>query len=100
MSCITKIFAVYIYSQNKIIYNLIASIIAFFITLALDFILIPVYGSIGASIATAISYTALTIAVSYFLFVKLKVDFKNMFILTKADIATIKTRIPIAIFKK
>lgn len=100
MSGITKIFAVYIYSQNQMKYNLISTIIAFFVTLVLDLILIPLYGSIGASIATAISYTALTIAVSYFLFIKFKIDSKNLFFLTRSDLLSIKSKMPFNLFKK
>ena len=100
MSSITKIFAVYIYSQNKMKYNLIATIIAFFVTLVLDLILIPLYGSAGASIATAVSYTVLTISVSYFLFIKFKIDFKNLFFLTRSDLLSIKSKMPITFFKK
>ncbi len=93
MSCITKIFAVYIYANNKITYNLIAALVAFIIALVTDFILIPKYGIIGASIATTISYTTLTIMVSYFLFIKLKLDFKNLFLITKSDFNFIIGRI-------
>lgn len=100
MSCMNKIFAVYIYSKNKIIYNLTASVISFFATLILDFTLIPIYGAIGASIATSISYTFLTIAVSYFLFVKLKVDFRDMFLLTKSDIASLRAKASFSIINK
>lgn len=100
MSSITKIFAVYIFSQNKMKYNLYASVIAFFVTLILDLVLIPLYGSVGASIATAISYTALTISVSYFLFIKLKINHKNLFFLTRSDILSMKSKMPITLFKK
>ncbi|MBN8696779.1 MAG: polysaccharide biosynthesis C-terminal domain-containing protein [Bacteroidetes bacterium] len=93
MSCITKIFAVYIYANNKIVYNLIAASVAFVTTLAADLILIPRYGMMGASIATTISYTTLTAMVSYFLFFKMKVDHKNLFFLKTSDYSAIFNRL-------
>jgi O-antigen/teichoic acid export membrane protein len=99
MSCITKIFAVFIYARNKIIYNLIAACAAFVVTLVSDFILIPRYGMIGASIATTISYTTLTVMVSYFLFFKLKVSHKNLFLITASDFGSIIKKIK-TVYKK
>ncbi len=99
MSCITKIFAVYIYAQNKIIYNLIAASVAFVVTAICDFSLIPKYGMIGASIATAISYTTLTVMVSYFLFFKLKVTPNNLLLVTKSDYQNILQKVKSIFFQ-
>lgn len=93
MASVSKVFAVYIFSKNKIIYNLIASTIGMVVALILDFSLIPVYGKIGASIATSISYLTITIVVVVFLKSKFDLDLRNMLIINKNDILIIKHKI-------
>lgn len=92
-SSITKIFATYIYAQNKIQYNLIATIAGLIITISFDFILIPRYGIIGASITTCITYCIIFLTGSFFLFLKMKLPLKNYFIITGTDIKLILSKI-------
>ncbi len=91
-SCLTKIFGVYIYSTGKIQYNLIATFIGFVFTVALDLLLIPRIGITGASIASSVSYCAICITVSFFLFVALKVQPGNYYLLMPADLKRLRTK--------
>lgn len=88
-SCITKVFAAYIYSQNKIQYNLIATIAGLLITVIFDFMLIPRYGIIGASITSGITYFTILLTVTLFLFIKMDMPFKNYYLLSYKDIKQI-----------
>lgn len=93
MASVSKVLAVYFIAKNKIIYNLIASTSGMVVAIILDFILIPVYGKIGASIATSISYLMITIVVVIYLKSKFDFDLKNILIVTKDDILIVKNKI-------
>lgn len=85
-SCITQVFAVVAISQNKIQYNLIATICGLIVTIIVDLILIPKWGIIGASITSTITYFTIFIAVFFFCTSKLRMPLLNYFILTKEDL--------------
>lgn len=91
-SCIGKIFSVYIYAQNKVIYNLYATIAGAVVTIALDFILIPAYGIIGASIATTVAYTTIFLTMAYFLFSRINIQRTNYYVLTQRDLRSISQK--------
>lgn len=93
MASVSKVLAVYFIAKNKIIYNLIASIIGMLVAIILDIILIPLYGKIGASIATSTSYFSITIVVIIFLKSKFELNLKNILIVTKDDVLVIKHKI-------
>ena len=93
MASVSKVLAVYFISKNKIIYNLIASTTGMVVAVILDFSLIPIYGKIGASIATSISYLAITIVVVIYLKSKFDFDLRNILIVTKDDILIVKSKI-------
>lgn len=94
-SCLTKIFAACIFSRNKPQYNMIATAVGLIFTIALDLILIPRYGIVGASIATSVAYISIFVCVNYFLFFRIKLAFKNYFFLTKQDICEVSDRMKI-----
>lgn len=100
MSCVTKIFATFIYTQNKIHYNLFTTIVGFTATIVLDFLLIPYYGKTGASVATSISYSLSTLTVCFFLFKKLNVTKGNFLFVTRSDVLEIKGKISNFYFNK
>lgn len=93
MASVSKVLAVYFIAKNKIIYNLIASTTGMVVAIILDFILIPLYGKIGASIATSISYFSITVVVVIFLKSKFDLNLKNILIVTKDDVLVIKHKI-------
>jgi O-antigen/teichoic acid export membrane protein len=53
---LTKMFSTYLASENKVIYNLYATIIGFVITIGFNIVLVPKYGIIGASISSLLTY--------------------------------------------
>ncbi len=89
MSCITKVFATYIYVKNKLHYNLIVTIVSFVFTITLDLLLIPKHGMIGASIATTISYTMATIMIVWFVTVRFKLNIRDTFFLKGNDVRAV-----------
>jgi O-antigen/teichoic acid export membrane protein len=56
LGCQTKLFDSFLLSHNKAKINLVGSVIGFILTVVLNFILIRVYGIIGAAIAQTISF--------------------------------------------
>jgi O-antigen/teichoic acid export membrane protein len=96
MASVSKVLAVYFVANNKIIYNLIASITGMVVAITLDFILIPLYGKIGASIATSISYLTITFVVIIFLKSKFDLNLRNILIVTKDDLSVIRKKITIS----
>lgn len=93
MSCVSKIFAVYIYSHNKIHYNLYATIIGFILTIVLDFVLIPKMGIIGASIASTTAYFATAAVTAYFLHYSFRINLKQCFLVSLSDIRIVLTKL-------
>jgi O-antigen/teichoic acid export membrane protein len=56
LSAIVTYYSVYPYVSGKSIHFLVSDLIAFVINIALNFILIPLYGIMGAAVATLFSY--------------------------------------------
>ena len=83
---LNKIFSVYVYAENKIFYNLLATVVGLVFTLSLDLLLIPIYGIKGAALASCCSYTAVTFVTFCSLLFVLKIKFGNYFILNGSDI--------------
>jgi O-antigen/teichoic acid export membrane protein len=83
---LNKVFSVYVYSENKIFYNLLATIIGLAFTLTLDLLLIPGYGSKGAALASSVSYTAVTVVTFFSLVWVCHLPFKNYLFLNGNDI--------------
>ena len=89
MSCITKVFATYIYVKNKLQYNLMVTVVSFIFTITLDLLLIPQYGMIGASIATTVSYSMATIMILWFVIVRFKLSISDTFFLRRNDVLSV-----------
>ncbi len=87
ISGISKTFSSYLSAQNLIIINLKATIIGLIITIIMDFILIPDYGIIGASLASVATYASVYYTVMHLGILKKQFEFKNYFLLTKFDIS-------------
>jgi O-antigen/teichoic acid export membrane protein len=85
-SCMSKVMSLYPYVMGKVRYNLIATAVGFAFTVTLDILLIPKYGIIGASIASLVCYFSIFATNCFFVFVVLKVPFRNYFILTSGDV--------------
>lgn len=63
------------------------------VTLILDFILIPKYGIIGASISNATSYFVLLVSLFLFQYSKDIIPIRNYFIVNTEDVKLIKNQI-------
>ena len=53
---LTMVFATYLASEGKVVYNLYATIIGFIITVTFNIVLVPKYGIIGAAISSLFTY--------------------------------------------
>lgn len=90
LSCQTKIFAGFLLADNKVIINLLATITGFILTLVFNFILIKKYAIIGASFATSITFIGI-FGFVYFVLIKYSnISTKNLFTITKAEMAILK----------
>jgi len=81
----SKVFSTYLASVNQINYNLLATIIAFIVTIVLNIILIPVYGIIGASITSLLAYFSIFVVVFLRTTYLNNSIFVNWFIIKKND---------------
>ncbi|MCB0402460.1 MAG: oligosaccharide flippase family protein [Flavobacteriales bacterium] len=82
---LTRIFSIFHASENKVIYNLVATIIGFVATVVFNIVLIPKYGIIGAAISSLVTYFAIFAFVYYMTLVKGKGLKLGYFIPIKAD---------------
>ena len=85
-ACLTKFFSVYSVITGNIRLNLYSVNIAFIATIALDFLLIPKYGIIGASIANACSSLVLFTSLIIAQYLNKILVVKNYFLITLSDI--------------
>lgn len=84
-SCITQLFSIFLVSSNKNIYNIIACSAGLIFTVVFDIYLIPKFNTIGASVATLISYFVIFILTYIFVLTRLRIETKNLFLPTKQD---------------
>jgi O-antigen/teichoic acid export membrane protein len=83
----SKIFSVFLASENKIQYNLLATSSAFIVTFAFNIILVPKYGIIGAAYTSLMAYFVLFLVV-YLKSISLNKGISlNCFILSRKDIS-------------
>lgn len=97
---ITTILASYFAGIGKMRINLYCSMIGFAVSLGLDVVLIPLYGNMGAAIATVISYFLST---SFIVWMYLKITgsgLSDLIIIKKEDLAIIMNKIGGAGLKK
>lgn len=92
-SCITQLFSIFLVSSNKNIYNIIACSIGLIFTIVFDIYLIPKFSTIGASVATLISYFVIFILTYIFVLSRMKIETKNLFLPTKQDFIHLSTLI-------
>lgn len=88
---LTKTFATYLASENKIKFNLYATIVGLSITIIFNILLIPKYGIIGAAYTSLMAYFSI-FAVVYYVSIKLNNQLSlNCFIITKNDILKLQS---------
>lgn len=85
-STVSRLFAVYIASCNKQVYNLYATILGFIVNFVINYILIKYFGLIGASLASTFTYFASFLTMAYFVHIKLKMPFGNYFLMNYHDL--------------
>ncbi len=82
----SKMFAFMVVNKGYVRYNLYAVIFGLFVTAILNFILIPMYGIIGASVSSLFSYLVIAITVYLCVIKKIRYPNANYFFLTFKDI--------------
>jgi stage V sporulation protein B len=97
---ICNILSSYIAGIGLVEKNIIASTVSCIATVILDFILIPIMGINGASVATSISYILATIITLYFYIKITGSNIIDILIIKKEDIKEIKLKIKDTIQKK
>jgi len=90
-SNVSRLYAVYIASCNKQIYNLYATILSFIVNIVFNFILIKYFGLIGASLSSTFTYFASFLTMAYFVHIKLKMPFGNYYFMNYHDIKTVSS---------
>lgn len=90
---VTKVFATYLASENKVHYNLIATILGFIITLSLNFLLIPIYGIKGAAFTSLFAYLTILIFVSHKTLIDCNNQYLNFFFINLSDIDLLKNKL-------
>jgi stage V sporulation protein B len=81
----TNILASYIVGRGYPQYNAVVSAISFTVTLGLDLLLIPLWGIVGAAIATTVAYLAATMVILYFFRKLASTPFSTLLIPCKED---------------
>lgn len=88
--CVNNVLAGYLAGANLVKINLMGSVLGLGITILLDLLLIPLYGTTGAAIATVCSYTITTLFVALYFAFKFHIPLSYLFILRKEDVANIR----------
>ena len=84
-ACSSKVLSIIPFASNNLRINVIATSIGVAFTLIFDFTLIPIYGSIGAAIASSISYLSIFISVLLLSSIKLQFPVYNPLVLSNED---------------
>lgn len=92
LSCQTNLIATFFVSSNKIILNLIATIIGFLLTFLFNFYLVKSFGINGAAIAQSITYIGIFLFVYIALIKFSDLRLINIFIITKEDLKYARER--------
>jgi Na+-driven multidrug efflux pump len=88
------VFTNYFKATNQISYTIKASWGGVIITVILDLILIPVYGIIGASIASVLAYGTTAIFLIYHVSKKIDLRIEDIIFIKKSDITWLISRKP------
>lgn len=84
--CVLTVLAAYLAGAGFVKINLIAAAITLFVVIAVDILLIPLWGINGAAMASSVAYTVCLLYTLRHAKRKLKGDFYNFFVLEPADI--------------
>ncbi|PCJ25701.1 MAG: hypothetical protein COA97_07425 [Flavobacteriales bacterium] len=88
-TAMSQLFSIMLFSKGKNNIALIANSVGLVATILLDVLLIPKYGIMGAAVATSISYFLLFIVLLYYLIIREKIKFSDLFIIKKTDFKAI-----------
>lgn len=93
LSCCSQLFSQLLLVENQNKMNILACTVGLIITIIGGLILIPMYGIIGASIATTLTYLVIFVLTYIFVLKYTRSVTSNLFIPTKEDISTLKNLI-------
>ncbi len=91
-ACVSKMLVLLVVRTGQVKYNALASGAGLLITLALDFLLIPGYGAVGAAVASSMAYFTVMCVVMVVVFRRLGVPWGNYFLLVPSDIRRLRHR--------
>ena len=84
-ACSSRVLSIIAFASNNLQINLIATLVGVVFTLIFDLTLIPVFGSIGAAVASGISYLSVFVSVLFFSSKKLQFPIYNPLVLNNKD---------------
>ena len=85
-AALSKVIGVLLFSRGRVTYNVFAVAVGVAVTVLFDVLLIPLYGIVGASIATTISYLSIFVVLFVLLRKELDVPCWDLFILNRGDL--------------
>lgn len=91
LSCVTQLFSSLLVSIRKNIFNIIACSLGLLVTTIGGFILIPIYGIVGASLVTTLSYFVIFLFSYIFVLKQMNGFSLNLFIPSKLDFKMIQS---------
>ncbi|MGD1844560.1 MAG: flippase [Salibacteraceae bacterium] len=89
-SCVARIFSVYLSACGLVRFNLNATVIGLVVTFVFDFWLIPLYGAIGAGLATTATYFSMFAYTYYQIHRHAGIGWEGLGVLGKADLGRMK----------
>jgi O-antigen/teichoic acid export membrane protein len=84
-ACSSKIFSLIPYSNNNVNLNLYATLFGLIVTLALDILLIPLFGIEGAAWASNFAYLTILVYLLFTVKIRFKVSILNFLFVTRSD---------------
>lgn len=89
--CFFLIYASFFAGRNRVKVNMYASLIGLITTIILDFLLIPTFNALGASLASSISYLSTTLFLIYVLNKEFDASIKDMLLFQRRDFEFLKS---------
>lgn len=85
-ACGSKMMVLMVIRSGKVKYNVLASGIGLLFTIALNILLVPHYGLMGAAVASTVAYAVVFLVVLWVVFCRMGVPYGNYFILMPKDL--------------
>lgn len=90
-ACISKMMVLLVVRTGRMKYTVLASGVGLVVTIAMNFLLVPVFGIVGAAIASSLAYLVVLLLVLWVVFKRLGVPWGNYYLLMPGDIARLRS---------